>query len=478
MAEDLFLAIDQGGHASRAIVFDDKGNALAKAEHAITTNTPHSDWVEHPADELIESVWQSIKDVCQQIGPQTKHIKAAGLATQRSSIVCWDKYNGQALSPILSWQDRRQCQWIKQFETQNETIHRKTGLFLSPHYGASKLNWCLSNIPAVTEALSNERLVIGPLASYITHNITEEHHNYIDPANAGRTLLWNIETRQWDSELCDLFSLDPKLLPDCRPSQYDFGYIHVNKHRIPLTIMTGDQPAALFAWGAPRRESCYVNIGTGAFIQRHANQHIEADKLLTSIGFQNKQTLFTLEGTVNGAARALQTLNIPNLEQVLDNWLQTSNTPPLFLNGVSGVGSPYWQAVWDSEFIPDAPLTDAEKAVAVVESIVFLIQRNIEEMEQHLSKAEQIIVSGGLSSLNGLCQKLADLSKRSVLRAKESEATAQGLAYLTAEQPEHWPSFKPEHNLAPQTNEPLTERYQQWQIAMDKKVASDRSNNP
>jgi glycerol kinase len=249
--DPLFLALDQGGHASRALVFDSRGATVARALREVREFHPQPDWVEQDPDELAGSLTEVIREVEREIGDRAKHIDAAGLATQRSSIVCWDRITCEALSPVLSWQDRRAHEWLAHFAPHAEAVHRATGLRLSAHYGASKLRWCLDHLPRVAVAAVERRLAMGPLASFLVFRLTEERTLAADPANAARTLLWNLETFDWDPGLLHLFEIPRALLPDCVPSRFDFGRL-AGGHRPPPTLVTGDQSAALFACGAPK----------------------------------------------------------------------------------------------------------------------------------------------------------------------------------------------------------------------------------
>jgi glycerol kinase len=474
----LYLAIDQGGHASRAIVFDQLGNIITQAETAIRTLTPQSDWVEHDAEEMVQSVQSAVRTAVQQLGAQRQQLIRAGMATQRSSIVCWDKQTGEALSPIISWQDRRQHQWLKQFAAHNEHIHEKTGLFLSPHYGASKLRWCLDNLESVAAAHQQNRLCAGPLASFLAFRLLQERPFCIDPANASRTLLWNLNDNNWDDELCQLFGVPQQILPRCTRTQETFGHLVIDELKLPLTIITGDQPAALFAWGEPRIDATYLNIGTGAFIQRPVAAPQQSDRLLSGIAYLDDELrCYTLEGTVNGAARALQWFaqeyGVDDMERRLPEWLRSVEEPALFINGISGLGSPYWVANLPSQFIgadENKTLKTEEQAVAIVESIVFLINRNLEEMERSLPATTQLRVSGGLANLDGLCQRLADLSGKIIIRPATTEATARGLAWLIAGRPAEWRSADHEQRFTPDSNPHLQQRYQQWRQLLQQAI--------
>ena len=405
----LYLALDQGGHASRALVFDGQGVEQARSLCEVQVHHPQPDWVEQDPEELVASLLEAMRAVLLQLGARAAQIVSAGLATQRSSIVCWDRITGQALSPVISWQDRRAHEWLTRFALHAEAIHASTGLMLSAHYGASKLRWCLEHLPAVAQAETEGRLAFGPLASFLIFRLTEERTLAADPGNAARTLLWNIKSLDWDEGLLHLFSIPLAALPPCVPTRYEFGHLVVDEQRIPLTIVNGDQSAALFAYGAPNANSAYINMGTGAFVQRTSGDFPgQQPRLLTGIVLRDgDEKIYVLEGTVNGAGAALQwiaeDLGLDDLEQQLPAWLaQSAVEPPLFLNGISGLGAPYWVADFESRFSAEAE--PSLMAVAVAESIVFLLQANLDLFQKLASPLELIIASGGLTWYEGLCQ--------------------------------------------------------------------------
>lgn len=464
--QQLFLCIDQGGHATRAIVFDGLGQLVAEGFQDISVQHPETDFVEHNASEMLASARTAIDRALQQLGDRKKEIIAAGFATQRSNVVCWDKTTGEALSPIISWQDRRAHEWLEKFKDERDNIHKNTGLFLSPHYGASKIHWCLKNIPAVKEAQANDQLYVGPMASFFVERLTREHHYFTDVVSASRTQLWNMDSNDWDQSLLALFGISELNLPECKPNHFAFGTLDVDDTNIPVYLVTGDQSAAMFAYGRLQPETAYINTGTGAFISRPSGPlKIYGRRLLTSVINQSDNvTSYVLEGTVNGAGSALHWLHeeygIENIEAQLPDWLNEITSPPLFLNGISGLAAPFWIADFPSSFSRET--NEAEKAVAVIESIVFLLCANAEEMKKLSSPPEQIQLTGGLAVLDSLCQKLADLSGLPVYRPEECEATARGAAYLLAGQPLHWPETEPGIWFMPADNPELFQRYVEW----------------
>lgn len=204
MAENLtpqYLVLDQGGHATRATLFDVTGPV--HSSNAPLTATHYADGrIEYDAAALLDSFHDAIGRLAVQ--SDMSRIVAAGLATQRSNCVCWDKVTGTALSPVISWQDTRGTAWLKSFTDQATLIKQHTGLFLSAHYGASKLHWCLQHLDAVQAALANGTLAYGPMSAFVTWHLTQQRTLASDPVNASRTLLWDLTSHDWSAELLQL----------------------------------------------------------------------------------------------------------------------------------------------------------------------------------------------------------------------------------------------------------------------------------
>jgi len=170
--------------------------------------------------------------------------------------------------PCSAGRIRRATSGVGSSSRRRRNVHRKTGLFLSAHYGASKLRWAHDNLPAVREALAAATLCWGPQASFLVYRLTAEQSMLADPQCAARTQLWNIHTRDWDTGLLSLFGLPQGHLPRCVPTCHRYGTMRVGDTTVPLVAVNGDQSAAVFAFGWPEEDSAYVNIGTSAFMQR------------------------------------------------------------------------------------------------------------------------------------------------------------------------------------------------------------------
>ncbi len=466
----LYLALDQGGQSSRALVFDAQGRIAASAAVPVTTQHPAPDRVEQDPQELTVSLRRAAESALTQLGEDNTHIVAAGLATQRSNVVCWDRASGAALTPVLSWQDRRAANVIDGVVEHAGDIRMRTGLVLSPHYGASKLRWCLDHVPAVTAAAQAERLAFGPLASYLLYRLLEERPLWVDPSNAARTLLWNLRDEQWDTHLLALFGLPRAPLPQCVASQHAYGTLRVNGQNVPLTVLIGDQAAALFGYGPPLSGTVYVNLGTGAFLQSPSRRLPPLGALLSTLAYRDdKIRYYVQEGTVNGAGSALQWLAAQHasdpqaLIAQLPLWLESIAEPPLFINSVAGLGSPYWVADLTPRFIGTGDL--AAQAVAVIESIVFLLHSNLVALSSEAAP-QRIVVSGGLSQLDGLCQRLADIAHLPVQRPAAVEATARGLACLLAGRSPRWDSHASGIGFTPRDNTAFSQRHARFRAEL------------
>jgi glycerol kinase len=468
MNDSLYLVIDQGGQSSRALVFDAQGTTTLLLRRAVATRYIVGNRVEQVPTDVVNSIRELLEDVADRLGPDLQRLQSAALVTQRSSLVCWHRQTGEPLSPVISWQDTRAAAYLADIKLDPATMADLTGLRPNAHYGASKLRWCMEHIPAVSEAMSTDQLLCGPLASYLLSAITREHSVAVDPGNAQRTLLWNIYHGDWDETLLRQFAISRRVLPPVCFTQSDFGDLSLGGKAVPLALMNGDQNAAFFAIGPLQSDRLYINAGTGAFIAMPwpADDPAPPGLLKTLVYQSARQRLFVAEGTVNGAASALDSisagLGVEDYPRFLGEWCQTERDVPLFLNGVGGLGAPWWQSDFQSRFIGEG--TAAGKLVAVLESVVFMLMVNLTRLREDRDPVVEIVVGGGLSMIDGFCQRLADLSGLIVLRSGETESTARGAAFLLAGQPGDWPSAF--EQFKPQPDGAIKQRYTDWLKAM------------
>jgi glycerol kinase len=462
----LVLALDQGGQSSRACVFDARGDLLARASVPVAESHPAPERVEQDPEELVRSLRTAAESALAALGERAHEVVACGLATQRSSLACWDRASGAPLAPILSWQDRRGAAWLARFEPEAREIERRTGLRLSPHYGASKIAWCLRELGPPRAGFT-----CGPLASFLAFRLLEQRPLLADAANATRTLCFGLAEADWDPWLLELFGIPRSVLPECAPTRAEFGSFACAGLRIPLRVLTGDQSAALYAGGEPRADALYVNLGTGAFAQRTSAAALRVEGLLTSLVRREAgRSSFVLEGTVNGAGSALAALGLADPVAAFERGLRSAGELPLFLNGHSGLGAPFWRPEFHSRFLGEGGLD--ERCAAVAESVLFLLLEIERAMRPACPAPARIVGSGGLSQSDALCARLADLSGVPVERPQESEATARGLAFLVrgAEFAGEVPAPA---RFEPRADARLAARHARWRAALESALESD-----
>lgn len=481
MKQKLYLAIDQGGQSSRVAVYSETGEQLhlfsaACATYHYRPEDVSVDFIEQDGEEILDGINTCLQQLAHVLGDDAQHIVAGGFAGQGSSLLCWDKFTGKALSPVLSWQDIRGDELLKKVALTQLQAQALTGLRVSPHYGASKIGWCLLHNPAVAQAAQAQRLSVGPIVSFIFwHLLNPKEQNLVDPGHAQRTLLWNLQSQDWDDFLLASFQIPKSVLPECVHHSHAFGRLILNEYPVPFNASARDQGASLFARGFPDENTCYINIGTGAFIQRVSNNLHAPDGLLVSPLWLPKDihatALYAWEATVNGAASAIpfiqqQTgldVSPGDIHRALEN-----NTNGYFLNSVGGLSAPYWRTDVQSRFSEN--LTADEKICAWIESIVFQIAVNVQLMNEP-GIVEKIIISGGLSRADNVCQKLADITQVLVCRNENSDATLQGIACMAAGIPIGWKTTGDNELFAPRGDSGLQQRFEVWQSAMQEWLA-------
>ena len=453
------LAVDQGTHASRALVLDTSGQVVSQSLHPVSLAHPRPGWFEQDAGQIAASVQAAIQEALHALtAHQQAAVCACGISSQRSTVLAWQG-NDTPLSMAINWQDSRGEPQLEALRSRASTIHKLSGLPLSAHYGASKLHW-------LHQLLGNDPdIKLGPLVSFLLDKMTGGRRCVVDHSNAQRMQLFDIHALNWSRQLSDWFDVPIQSLPVCLPVRHDYGTLA--DYDIPVTAVCGDQNAAWFGSGEPDAGTARVNLGSGAFILAGRASDSTVPKLLSSIADSDQHSCqYLVEGTVNGAGNALQWLNAQtsaqNIQSRLAVWLEQIAKPPLFLNTVGGLGSPWWKQGLAPKFLPDIDrYSDAERAVAVAESILFLVQYNLEQIQKQQAIL-RLTVSGGLSRIKPLCQKLANLSGLPVERAEDAEASARGIAWLAAGRPENWCQTGKTQLFEPLSDTGLTTRYSQF----------------
>jgi glycerol kinase len=430
----VWLALDVGTHAVRAALVDESGTLDSVFLEPVGLRRLDARRVEQDPQALLGALRKVIDQALATDGVQ---VMGAGLACQRSTVVAWRRDEGAALGHALSWQDTRGFAQVADLAEQAPLVRARSGLVLSPHYGASKLRWLQEHHGDVPD------LCLSPLVTYLLHHLLQGGPCVCDESNAGRTQLWNLRQRQWDEELLQLFGVQQRYLPEVLPTLAEFG--RLRQGGIPLRAVAGDQNAALMGTLPPdTRDALLANLGSGAFVLGFADADTAAPQaLLEGLAYSSEQLMQPIwEGTVNGAGLALSWFaDQPEVTALggekyllsqLPTWLADEDCcGTLFRNTIGGVGSPFWRSGVSPGFLPDGTGV-AARAVAVVESIGFLTAINVELLRRAQPRTRRILVTGGLARLAGLCQRLADLQQLPVARLAQTEATLLGCARLAS----------------------------------------------
>lgn len=469
MTEKYFLSLDQGGHSSRALIFDDAGNLVTKAQLAVDISHPQPDHVEQSPSALVSSLARAASLAIKQLpAAQRIFLQSASIVCQRSSVAFWHVDDASPISSVISWQDRRGAQLLSETLARHisaDDLKQRTGLVASPHYGASKIAWMLRHDESVRAAAADGSLRCGPLAAYLIRALTNNSIDVVDAGNASRTQLINVSGMEWDEHVLQAFGIPSQVLPRVQASLSDYGMLTLDDVSLPLKYVNGDQNAALFANGVVDPHAYYVSIGTGAFCLAPWNSgHPPSSRQLLTLVALLQSPFFAIEGTVNAAASAIDWLESQhdrrrNHDDV-ERWLATDISPPLFINAINGLGSPFWRGDIETRFIGEGDY--AQCFVAVIESIVFALAHNMELMKQSGTMAKKIFVAGGLGQYDGVCQRLADLVQMPVTRHHDVEASARGAAFWLAGCPKHWASDLPKSVFTPAESAPLQQRYERW----------------
>ena len=220
------LAIDQGTTSSRAIIFDLKGKIVASSQQEFAQIFPEDGWVEHDPEVIWQTTLATCRDVFQQAQLHARDVISIGITNQRETTVVWDKQTGKPIYNAIVWQDRRtaeECQRLKQQPELTNLVANKTGLLLDPYFSASKIAWILDNVVGARARARAGELLFGTIDSFLLWRLTGGKQHATDATNASRTLLFNIHSHQWDSDLLALFNIPSNMLPEVRDCAADYG---------------------------------------------------------------------------------------------------------------------------------------------------------------------------------------------------------------------------------------------------------------
>ena len=309
------MALDQGTTSSRCIIFDYEGRIVASASKEFPQHFPQAGWVEHDANDILESQLSCAKAALERSGLKASDIAGIGITNQRETTVLFEKSTGKPICPAIVWQCRRTAADCDRLREQGlETmIRERTGLPIDAYFSATKLSWMLDNIPGARARAERGELLFGTVDCFLIYHLTGGKVHATDPSNAARTLLFNIHTCHWDEELLRLFRIPASLLPQVMPSSGIFGYTSPSLFGAPIPIagVAGDQQAALVGQCCFAPGQAKNTYGTGCFtLMNTGDRSLRSENgLLTSVAWQlGGRTTYALEGSVFNAGSTIQWL--------------------------------------------------------------------------------------------------------------------------------------------------------------------------
>lgn len=443
--EKYILALDQGTTSCRAIVFNKKGEIHSVAQKEFTQYFPKPGWVEHDPLEIWSKQAGVAAEATTKKGLNGKDIAAMGITNQRETVVVWDKHTGDPVYNAIVWQDKRTSEYCNHLkaEGKEKMIQEKTGLIIDAYFSGTKVKWILDNVDGAREKAEAGDLILGTIDSWIIWNFTKGELHVTDVTNASRTMLFNINTMEWDDDLLELFDIPKSMLPEVKDSSEVYGHTKttVFASKIPIAGIAGDQMAALFGQMCTEKGMVKSTYGTGCFMLMNIGDKpiISQNKLLTTVAWRiNGKTQYALEGSIFIGGAVVQWLRdgLGIIKRSKDvEHLATSvesSEGVYFIPAFAGLGAPYWdQDAKGSIFGITRGTTDAHIARASLEAIAYQTMDILKAMEADSEiDIEELRVDGGATVNNMLMQFQSDVLNTTTIRPKVTETTALGAAYL------------------------------------------------
>lgn len=439
------LALDQGTTSSKAILFDEHGQIIARQNKEFPQIYPQPGWVEHNPMDIWESQLEVARNVIAMSGVNPSDIAAIGMTNQRETTVIWDRHTGKPVYNAIVWQCRRTADTCKRFEKEglDQVIRRKTGLVLDAYFSATKVRWILRNVPGVAEKAKNGDLLFGTIDTWIIWNLTGGKVHATDYSNASRTMMFNIHDLVWDQEILDVLEIPRSILPNVLPSSGDYGTTEkfLFGLEIPVRGVAGDQQAALFGQCCfdPGMTKC--TFGTGAFLLMNTGEKAvnSQNGLLTTIAWGlGDKVIYALEGSTFIAGAVIQWLRdemniIEHASQTEEYALKVADTGGVYLvPAFVGLGAPHWDMYARGTIVGMTRGTNKYHITrAALESIAYqtndIVNAMLADARMNL---KGLRVDGGVVTNDFLMQFQSDILRTQVDRPVVFETTALGAAYL------------------------------------------------
>ncbi|MCH3881396.1 MULTISPECIES: glycerol kinase GlpK [Tenacibaculum] len=488
MTNKYIVALDQGTTSSRSVIVNENGQIVGMAQQEFAQIFPNSGWVEHNPLEILESQLSTLKKAIAIANILPSEIVGIGITNQRETTVVWNKNTGKPIYNAIVWQDKRTadiCEELKKNGLENH-IKKTTGLVVDSYFSATKINWILNNVEGAQKEAENGNLLFGTVDSWLLWNLTNGEVHATDYSNASRTMLFDIKNLCWDEKILTELNIPKSMLPEVKPSSFNFGSYELDGNQIPIAGIAGDQQAALFGQACFNKGEAKNTYGTGCFMLMNTGTELEYSKngLLTTIAWGiNDKVYYALEGSVFVAGSAIQWLR-DGLEIIssakesekLASLVKDEN-PVVVVPAFAGLGAPYWDMYARGAVFGLTRDTGKNHLIkATLESLAYQTKDILDVMQKDSEvQLTSLKVDGGACANNLIMQFQADMLNAEVERPEIIETTVMGAAYLAGicvglwKQEDILKRRKIDKTFSPTfSQEKKTRLYKKWQKAVER----------
>ena len=451
------MALDAGTTSNRCILFDKSGKIVSIAQKEFTQHFPKPGWVEHDADEIWSTQLGVAVEAMSKVGATAEDIAAIGITNQRETAIMWDKTTGEPVYNAIVWQCRRTAEFCDQLKEQGNTdmVRQKTGLIIDAYFSATKIRWILDHVEGAREKAEAGELLFGTVETWLIWKLTRGKVHVTDYSNASRTMLFNINTLEWDQEILDILDIPRVMLPKPMPSSCIYGETETSFFggSIPIAGAAGDQQSALFGQACFHPGAAKNTYGTGCFLLMNTGDKPVFSKngLVTTIAWGlDGKVEYALEGSIFVAGAAIQWLRdeMHLIDSVADSEYmakKVNDTNGCYVvPAFTGLGAPHWGPYARGTIVGITRGVNRYHIIrATLESIVYQVNEVLGAMEADSGiELTSLRVDGGASANNFLMQAQADITGSPVKRPKCIETTAMGAAYLAGLAVGYWTSLE------------------------------------
>ena len=447
------MALDAGTTSNRCCLFNEAGEVCSMAQKEFTQYFPQPGWVEHDANEIWSTQLEVARQAMDNIGATAANIAAIGITNQRETTIVWDKKTGQPICRAIVWQCRRTSRYCDELKAKGltESFRQKTGLVIDAYFSGTKLRWILENVPGARERAEKGELLFGTVESWLIWRLTGGKVHVTDYSNASRTMLFNINTLQWDEDILRELNIPQCMLPEVKPSSCVYGEAlpQFFGAAIPIAGAAGDQQAALFGQTCFAPGEAKNTYGTGCFLLMNTGKMpvFSENGLVTTIAWGlNGEVEYALEGSIFVAGAALQWLRdeLRLIDSAPDSEYMARKVPDTngcyVVPAFTGLGAPHWDQYARGAIVGLTRGVNKYHIIrATLDSLCYQTHDVLRAMEADSGiKLTALKVDGGASANDYLMQTQSDIIDAPVQRPKCVETTAMGAAYLAGLAVGYW----------------------------------------